>query len=100
MTDIEIAITSEEHEDARADYSIAGWYCPYDREFIGYEDSCNRHNVSPMEDGPSRGYEIQDAFWFDMIGLYKVIDEDTFVTDPRTGVYREYTKDEILVDTI
>ena len=98
MTDIEIAITSEEHEDARADYSIAGWYCPYDREFIGYEDSCNRHNVSPMEDGPSRGYEIQDAFWFDMIGLYKVIDEDTFVTDPRTGVYREYTKDEILVD--
>lgn len=96
MTDNETTITSEEDEEARAEYPIAGWYCPYDGEFVGYQESCDEHGISPYDEGPGRGYSIQDAFWFDGIQLFKVGDGNTFVTDPTFGDYREFTRNEIL----
>jgi hypothetical protein len=92
----EADITSEEDDDARVEIQVNGWHCPYDNEFTEYGNSCDEHNVKPSDDGPHYGYTIDYAAYLDRIGVYMVEGENLFVTDPQSGDYIEYTKDELL----
>ena len=89
-------IISEEDENARITLTPNGWHCPYDEEFTGYDERCDEHGVKPVEGGPNYGYEIEYASWLPNTGLYMVEGENLFVTDPGTGYYEEYTKDQLL----
>ena len=89
-------ITSEEDDDARVEITVNGWFCPYDDEFTSYGDSCDEHNVRPTDDGPNYGYTIDYAAYLDRIGLYMTEGENLFVSEPRSGDYIEYTKDDLL----
>lgn len=89
-------ITSEENDDARITLTPSGWHCPYDEEFTSYEERCDEHGVKPIEGGPNYGYEIDYASWLSNTGLYMVEGENLFVTDPESGHYYEYTKDQLL----
>ena len=89
-------IVSEEDDDARVEIGVNGWNCPYDGDFVSYGDSCDAHNVKPEDDGPNHGYTIDYAAYLETIGLFMVEAENLFVTNPRSGEYREYTKDELL----
>ena len=89
-------ITSEENDDARVEIDVNGWHCPYDNEFTEYGSACDEHNVKPSDDGPYYGYTIDYASYMDRTGLYMLENENLFVTDPQSGDYIEYTKDDLL----
>ena len=89
-------IVSEEDDDARLEIEINGWNCPYDDEFVGYGNACDEHTVKPRDDGPNYGYTVDYAAYLDRVGLYMVENENLFITDPESGDYIEYTKDDLL----